>query len=180
LREAVSPLQEGAVSCFNTYRRTVSGSAPSGANTRRQSGSSIAAIPSGAASRSCILIADASSFGLPTEPFAASFTAANLGLSRGRAVRMKTRPPVDYHLAIVKQIAPSPQTEGGETRCHGTVEDARSAPVQRLNMHRPERWGGLASLVALQAVAPPSFAAIFTQQFRFLQGVCIGHDLRPT
>jgi hypothetical protein len=63
---------------------------------------------------------------------------------------MKQRSPVDYHLAIVQQIAPSQQAEARDAMRRGVLAHAHAAPIHRLDMHRPERLDGLASLVFRQ------------------------------
>jgi hypothetical protein len=73
----------------------------------------------------------------------------------------------ELHLAIVQQIAPSQQAEARDAMRRGVLANAHAAPIHRLDMHRPERLDGLASLVFRQpkTPTPPPFAPLLACQF---------------
>lgn len=81
---------------------------------------------------------------------------------------MKVRPPVDFNLVGVDQIAPSPQGVLRYAMCWGIGLHAQTAPLHRFNVHRPERLNGSAAEVLrkwspLLAEPLPTF---LTTQFR--------------
>ncbi|UPT90289.1 hypothetical protein HAP41_0000015880 [Bradyrhizobium barranii subsp. apii] len=81
---------------------------------------------------------------------------------------MKLRPPVDFHLIGVDQIAPPFQAVLRYAMCPGIGLHAQSTPPHRFNVHCPERLDGSAALVLrhwtpLLAKPLPTFLAT---QFR--------------
>jgi hypothetical protein len=51
------------------------------------------------------------------------------------------RAPVDFNLALVQPVAPFAHRIGRQTQSCSVFANAHSAPVHRLDMHRPERGG---------------------------------------
>lgn len=81
---------------------------------------------------------------------------------------MKVRPPVDFNLVGVDQIAPSPQGVLRYAMCAGIGLHAQTAQLHRFNLHRPARLNGSAAEVLrhwspLLAEPLPTF---LTTQFR--------------
>lgn len=81
---------------------------------------------------------------------------------------MKVRPPVDFNLVGVDQIAPSPQAVLRYAICAGIGLHAQTAQLHRFNVHRPARLNGSAAEVLrhwspLLAEPLPTF---LTTQFR--------------
>lgn len=81
---------------------------------------------------------------------------------------MKGRPPVDFNVVGVDQIAPSPQGVLRYAMCAGIGLHAQTAQLHRFNVHRPERLNGSAAEVLrhwspLLAEPLPTF---LTTQFR--------------
>lgn len=81
---------------------------------------------------------------------------------------MKVRPPVDFNLVGVDQIAPSPQGVLRYAMCAGIGLHAQTARLHRFNVHRPARLNGSAAEVVrhwstLLAEPLPTF---LTTQFR--------------
>ena len=52
---------------------------------------------------------------------------------------MKPRAPVDLHLAGLQQIAPAAQTVDRDPMRGGVMGGGQSTPIQRFDVHRPER-----------------------------------------
>lgn len=80
---------------------------------------------------------------------------------------MKVRPPVDFNLVGLDQIAPSPQGVLRYAICAGIGLHAQTAQLHRFNVHRPARLNGSAAEVLrrspLLAEPLPTF---LTTQFR--------------
>lgn len=81
---------------------------------------------------------------------------------------MKVRPPVDFNLVGVDQIAPSPQGVLRYAMCAGIGLHAQTAQLHHFNVHRPARLNGSAAEVLrhwspLLAEPLPTF---LTTQFR--------------
>jgi len=68
---------------------------------------------------------------------------------------MKPGAPVDRNLAVVDQISPAAQAVLRELRRCGVLPDCHAAPVQRLDMHHPERLDRLVALVFGQLELAP-------------------------
>jgi hypothetical protein len=64
------------------------------------------------------------------------------------------RAPVDCNLALIQPVAPFVQGIGRQTQSCSAFADAHSAPVHRLDMHRPERLRAAVAHVCTHAIAP--------------------------
>ena len=87
------------------------------------------------------------------------------------------RTPVDFNLALVQPIAPFAQRIGRQTQSCSVFANAHSAPVHRLDMHRPERLRAAIAHVCAYAEAPsltslqsflPLLTALLAAQFRLI------------
>ena len=90
------------------------------------------------------------------------------------------RSPVDVHLAVVQPVTPFAQRRRRQMQGGGVLPHAHSAPVHRLDVHRPERLGrAIAHIRAhakTKAGAPLpalflSLASLLTTQFRLIFGL---------
>src|SRR2546430_16342211 len=90
---------------------------------------------------------------------------------------MKMRTPVDFNLALVQPVAPFAQRIARQTQSSSVFANAHSAPVHRLDMHRPERLRAAIVHVCAHTKAPPlaslqSFfsllTTLFAAQFRLI------------
>ncbi len=82
------------------------------------------------------------------------------------------RAPVDFNLALVQPVAPFAQRMGLQSQSCSVFANAHSAPVHRLDMHRPERLRAAIALCA-HAEAPllaslQPFLLRLTAQFRLI------------
>jgi hypothetical protein len=70
-------------------------------------------------------------------------TIASVSAYGQAGTRMEARTPVDLHRARIASSAPGAQAVDRDTVRFGVRLGDQSAPVQRLDMHRPERRDGL-------------------------------------
>jgi hypothetical protein len=77
-------------------------------------------------------------------------SAANVAAYLGVGARMKPRSPVNFDLATIDQSSPAAKASFRELRRRGMLRERHSAPVQRLDMHLPERLRRLVALVRRQ------------------------------
>ena len=95
---------------------------------------------------------------------------------------MKSRAPVDRYRLRVEQIAPSTQAMRRDVEGGRVVSDPQTAPVQRFDMHRPERLDCLRLLADRQRFALPTatFEPFLQLDFhRRMQGFVAHQHLQP-
>jgi hypothetical protein len=90
-------------------------------------------------------------------------SAANTAAYFRASAGMKMRAPVNLHFAAVEQITPAAQTDKGKIVSVGVMRGAQSAPVLRLDMHRPERLNGDRALRFAQRRWPSTAALTSTR-----------------
>ena len=96
---------------------------------------------------------------------------------------MKKRTPVDRRRLGVDQITPPAQSAGRYAQRPSIMRDAHTAPVQRFDVHRPERLDRLRSPVGRQRASLPSapFKPFFAFDFRFgAQSLVADERVQPT
>ncbi|WGR97527.1 hypothetical protein MTX26_24350 [Bradyrhizobium sp. ISRA443] len=81
---------------------------------------------------------------------------------------MKVRPPVDFNLIGVDQIAPSSQAVLRYAMCSGIGLHAQTAPLHGFDVHRPERLHGSAAEVLRHwgQLLPEPLPTFLATQFR--------------
>src|SRR5262245_15503811 len=86
---------------------------------------------------------------------------------------MKTRPPVDLQRIRIQPSAPSAQGIDRDVVCCGVIFGAHATPVQRLDVHCPERLDRLVALVPghrlSRSLAP--LACLLTRRFQQIQRI---------
>ena len=94
-------------------------------------------------------------------------SAANAAAYFRASAGMKIRAPVNLHFAAVEQITLAAQTDQRKIVSVGAMRGAQSAPVQRFDMHRPERLNGDRALRFAQRRWPSTAAltTLFAQKF---------------
>lgn len=93
---------------------------------------------------------------------------------------MKVRPPVDFNLVGVDQIAPSPQGVLRYAMCAGIGLHAQAAQLHPFNVHRPARLNGSAAEVLRHwspLLAEPLPTFLKTQFRTWLQRLSVDQGL---
>ena len=88
---------------------------------------------------------------------------------------LKMRAPVDFNLALVQPVAPFAQRIERQAQSCCVFANAHSAPVHRLDMHRPECLRAAIAHVSGHAKAPP---LVSVQSFLPLLTVLLAAQLR--
>jgi hypothetical protein len=98
-------------------------------------------------------------------------SAASTTAYRRTDTRMKPRTPVDLQGCRIQASAPRAQAVHRDVVCYGVIFGTHAAPVQRLDVHRPERLDRLVALVTRHRLSRPlaPLACFLTRRFQRIQ-----------